>query len=76
MVNLIFLLIFPFILLRISMRYHQLYRVDSKYRVKYKALFAEQIPTNRNSMLFNIIFIIRRYTIVLCLIAFPESMFT
>ena len=70
--NLGVLIVMPFILGNLAMKFYKSYHTDWAFREKYDDIFSEFKGGNKFSMLYYTFFTLRRYAIALCLIALPD----
>ena len=59
----------------ITYRYNKIMKKNKDYRMKYKFIFEDLKADKQPAHLYFVLFIVRRYILVTCLIAFPKMYF-
>lgn len=69
----IVLVVMPVLTLHITLKFNRRYHIDSAYKEKYDWMFEDLRGEDRNSALYHLLFIFRRYIITICLVAMPSN---
>ena len=65
----------PLLIIIISFRYNKKMKINKAYRRKYKFIFSEIKADKQPEHLYFVLFIFRRYILIISLIAFPKKYF-
>lgn len=68
-------IVMPIVTMIITYRYNKIIKTDSTYKKKYRFIFGDIKADKQPAHLMIILFIMRRYLLVVCLVAFPKNWF-